>query len=729
MSASFSKYCVFLLLFVCLSGYAQTTENDDDPSLKPTIGLGTGVFSFYGEISSNTGFQNPMLSRVGYDLSIGQDLTHYLNLRFYTIFGKLGATGSGVNFNQNFESTIRAGGVNLTYNFGNFLKPGRHLSPYLLVGIESFEFLSKTDLYDDKGNKYFYWSDGSIRNIDESSPDAEKAIFIVRDYKYETDIREQNLDGFGKYAERSFAVPVGAGIIFHLSDRMDFKIGSALHLTKTDLIDGRTSKSIGTRLGNKENDRFLMSSVALHYNLSGKINRKEKESKEEFTPEELLALDSGDEDNDAVGDYKDRSPFTPSGVSVDTSGIPVDTDNDRVPDFKDKQVESPSGAVVTTEGVELTDSLAEAIYLTYMDSTGAYGKRVVLDSPIASRDVYVVKVGEFKSGVPPDVINKFLSVQDITSVTSADSITTYTAGRYYSYKQAEERRAQLVKEGLTDAAVVLYKNNSFTSVTGPVNGEQEMKVIAEAKAKTETENKQNTDQGQLGVIKKPGEVEIEHNEGNAVKEGTSEPVIAEAGKMEGVVYRVQVGAYKRKLSKQVFTGLPDMVTVTAPNGVTKYLSGTFKDYKDAAQHRVDLLVKGYNGAFIVAFKDGERMNLDQTGVKYVEKKTEEEEKVERSDNEQHAINKDLVTFKIQVGVFKNEVPDDIMEKFTRIKGIEAERTKEGLQRYTVGPFKTYQEAAKKKAELIKEYNLQGAFLVAYFKERMIDVQEAIELTK
>ncbi len=722
MSKILLKYCLWIFVFLSLSATSQDTGNND-MELRPTLGLGTGVFSFYGEISSSKGFQNPMLSRVGYDLSIGQDLTEYLNLRFYTIFGKLGATGIGENRSSNFESAIRAGGVNLTYNFGNFLKSSRHISPYILVGIESFEFLSKTDLYDSKGNKYYYWTDGSIRNIDESSPDAEKAIFINRDYKYESDIRELNQDGFGKYPERSWAVPIGAGVLFHLSDRMDFKIGTTLHITKTDLIDGRTPGSVGLRAGNKQQDRFLMSSVALHYNLSG--SKRDKESKEEFSEQDLLALDNGDEDNDAVNDYKDKSPFTPADVSVDTSGVPIDTDGDRVADYKDEELNSASGAVVLTNGVTLTDSLAEAMYLSYIDSTGAYGKWIVLDSQKpASRDVYVVKVGEFKSGVPPETINKFLSIKDINSAVTPDSTTVYTAGRFYSYQEAKKRRDELQQAGLTDAAVVLHKNNTFTNVDGPVNGDQEMKVIAENKTKAETENK-----GELGIVKKPGEVELTTPGKSDIEQMTTPGSAGTPSNIKGVVYRVQVGAYKKKLSKQLFSGLPDVVTVTAENGVTKYMTGTFTDINEAAKHRADVLVMGYNGAFIVAFKDGQRVNLNETGVKYVVPKSEEEENKERSDNVQSAINKDLVSFKIQVGIFKNDVPSDIMEKFSRIKGIEAEKTPEGLSRYTVGPFKTYKEAAAKKAELIKQYNIQGAFIVAYFKERIIDVQEAIEITK
>jgi len=73
---------------------------------KPTIGLGTGMFSFYGDVyrKNLASFQT---ARIGYDLSIHQTLTPYLNIGFYTMFGKLGANERLIYRNVNFESQIR----------------------------------------------------------------------------------------------------------------------------------------------------------------------------------------------------------------------------------------------------------------------------------------------------------------------------------------------------------------------------------------------------------------------------------------------------------------------------------------------------------------------------------------------------------------------------------------------------------------------------------------------
>ena len=58
------------------------------------------------------------------------------------------------------------------------------MEPYIHVGLESIEFLSKTDLQDANGNTYHYWSDGSIKDLAENDPNADNAIDLVRDYTY-----------------------------------------------------------------------------------------------------------------------------------------------------------------------------------------------------------------------------------------------------------------------------------------------------------------------------------------------------------------------------------------------------------------------------------------------------------------------------------------------------------------------------------------------------------------
>ena len=662
---------------------ASKSKIDEIPKTslpKPIIGLGVGMFSFYGELSDKK-FANPMVSRVAYDLGISEDLTDYLNLRFYVLFGKLGANERSVERNLNFESSIRLGGINLTYNFDHLLKKDRIISPYISTGIESFEFLSKTDLRDANGNTYHYWADGSIKNISEDSPNASQSVVLNRDYTYESDLREANLDKIGKYGERSWAIPVGAGAILHVSDRLDFKIGATVHFTFTDNIDNVSSRGEGIRQGDSKNDRFVMSSFSLHYHLFGKD--KEKTIVEDNT--DYLASDPDDEDGDGVVDMADYSPFTPKGEPVNLKGVPLDDDKDLIFNYKDDEIQSTLGAIVNSKGVEYTDTMMVVEYGMYLDSTGAYALKVDLNDKNKNdkRDIYKVQLGSYKKGIPPELINKYLSIKDIQSINMGDSLTVYTAGKYNNFGDADVRKNSLVESGIKEAAVVVQNKNKLVKVNGS---------IEKNSSKSSSKNKTTLTKADLA------------NESNEVS------------------FRVQVGAYKGQVSNEIFGDLPQLISFLGENGITRYVTGNYTSYKEAAKAKIDILLKGFEGAFVVAYKGGKRVELQSLGVDMLQK-----ESIEDADKEMNGITKNKIFFTIQIGNFKNDVPADLLNKFVSIKDIDVDKLPSGNTRYTVGNYGDYASALFRKNELVNHYKLDGAFIIAFFNGRQIDMNEAKEL--
>jgi hypothetical protein len=649
---------------------------------KPIIGLGVGMFSFYGELSDKK-FANPMVSRVAYDLGISENLTDYLNMRFYVLFGKLGVNERSQERNLNFESSIRLGGVNLSYNFGNFLKKDRIISPYITTGIETFEFLSKTDLRDANGNTYYYWNDGSIKNISENSPNAAQAINLTRDYTYESDLREANLDNLGKYGERSWAIPVGAGALLHINDRLDFKIGTTLHFTFTDNIDNISSKGEGVRQGDSKNDRFLMSSFSLNYRLFDKKD-KELPIEEDIN---YLASDPDDEDGDGVLDMADFSPFTPKGESVDLRGIPLDDDKDLIVNYKDDEIQSTMGSIVNANGVQYTDTMMAEEYGMYMDSTGAFAKKVDLNDKNQKNknEIYKVQLGAYTKGIPPELINKYLSIKDIQSMKQGDSLTVYTAGKYSTFGDADIRKNSLIDKGISEAAVVVQDKNQLVKVNGP---------ILKNEAKSSLKNQEAIAKADLAA---------ESNE---------------------VIYRVQVGAYRGNVSKEVFGDLPQLISFTGENGITRYVTGNYATYKEAAKAKIDILLQGFEGAFVVAYKAGKRVGLQSLGVDMLQKEIIDDSD---SDTEINAITKNKIYFTIQIGNFKNDVPTELLNKFVSIKDIETEKLPSGNTRYTAGKYPDYAAALFRKNELMEKYQLSGAFIIAFFNGRQIDMNEAKDL--
>lgn len=710
MWKSLRIFAVLAFLFVAVTSViAQESSAIEEPKapqsvvFKPRLGLGAGMFTFYGDVTNDQKTNNPISSRLGYELRVSQYVTNYLDVNFHVLFGKIGANEKNIDRNLNFESTVRMGGINLSYNFANFLKEEHIIEPYILTGFESFEFLSKTDLRDEFGSTYHYWSDGRIMNMAEDDPEADKAKVLNRDYVYESDIRELNQDGFGKYPERSFAIPIGVGAEMILSPKMHFKIGTTMYLTLSDMIDGVSDKSIGVRKGDSKNDKFLYTSFSLNYNIFGSGEKSDLE--DDFNNVDFLAFTKQDTDGDGVLDFADKCPGTPSEAQVDEFGCPLDGDGDGVADYMDDELTTAAGVPVNERGVTLTDDDLFAIYAQSSDSLNK-GKIVEHQSFSEQRKKgknYVVQLGQYVGEVPPDIANILLSIPDLKTVTKGDT-TMFTVGNFNDLPSAVRRRLQMVENGLPGEFKIIeetgegtYANVSKSDVEG---AEQEVKNQNAAKG---TGNFQ--DIANAGAIP---------NEEKA------------SGK---TVYRVQVGAFSRKMSSNIFEGVPNLVVVMGEDGIARYYSGAYDNFKDAAGARVDLIEKGFNGAFVAPFKGGQKISLAEAGGATTAKEPKKPKgSTTKPADPQFSMNKGKVKFKVQLGIYKSQIPTDRLEIFMALGNVEQRKTQEGSTKYIVGNFDSYEEAKKYKEEIIKQ-GIGDAFVVGQFNDQLIPASEAVELQK
>lgn len=721
---------------------------------KPTLGLGTGLFSYYGDLYQKH-IVNPQVSRIGFELSLNQPITPYLRFGFYTMFGKLGANERLVYRNLNFESQIRIGGAHLEYNFANFCKPNSILHPWITVGFESFEFLTKTDLYDANGNAYNYWSDGSIRSLPENDPLAYQASFLLRDYTYETDVREQNLDGFGKYPERSFAVPVGVGFLMQLTDKVDLKLGTTIHFGFTDYLDGVTSSSTGQRIGTGANDNFLFTSFSLRYNLTGAQETVDSTGNDPFSDVDYYALEQWDYDKDGVIDIKDSCAGTPKGVEVDLKGCPLDEDIDHTPNYRDKELGSSKGSFTDEVGVTLTDSLIQMRWDMYNDSTGElFAKHQTITTQNLNgtggtdKKVYMVSLGTYTKGVSNDAMTRLLSVPDLTGSMLEDSSTIYTAGKFYDLRDAEKRRKQLEAQGFSHP-ILIYKNadgkyievkdvfvnfpigpTGSTGLIGPTGSTGIVGSTGSTGLIGPTGSTGST--GIVGSTGSTGSTGIHGSTGTTGSTGStgivgSTGVTGSTGNpadLNGVVFRVQIGAFTHPISKKTFADVPNLTVVKTEDGLYKYMSGSYSTFDEAAKAKAALLVKGYAGSFITAYKGGKRIPLEKAGAVYVK-----QEKENLSDTTQQGANvKSMIVFKVQLGVFRNAVPTDVMTNLNNISGVQHDMTAAGLTRYTNGNTNDYKAIVALRDEM-RGQGFPDAFVIAFFKGQQITVPEALELMK
>jgi cell division septation protein DedD len=700
---------------------SKKEKQTDPPALgdvfKPKISLGAGMLSFHGDLYAKH-YQAPWTARLGYDLNISQRLFKPLQLNFNILFGKLGANEWIDNRQENFQSEIRSGGLSLLYDFGNFIPDRCRIRPWVSVGVNSFEFLSKTDQYDRYGNKYYYWSDGSIKNIDEAAPTASLAVNLNRDYVYETDIRELNKDGFGKYQERAWAFPVGAGALMKITDRFDFKIGFQYYFTTTDYIDGITKNSLGTRVGTKQKDNFVYTSFALQYDLVLK-----KKSKLDTLPDDYydnvdwLAIDNGDYDGDGVKDWDDKCHGTPKDVKVDANGCPFDDDNDGVANHADDELTSPPGFEVNMKGVALTDEYWQNWYNQYMDS-GNVVKTEIVENFYAKKDttskntstdatkndnLYTVELARYSGPVPNDEMAYLLSIGDVKSTVLPDNSTVlYTAGTYKEIQNAVKRKDEFIAEGNKNAKVGYFKDGNLITLS-----DEEIKALTDKNSLASNPTNTNTAT-------------------NTNTTTSSETPIANENEFEkgDIVYRVQLGAYKNRISKEIFRNAGTVLELKTDDNYFRYATKGYKTIQDAANAKADLVLEGYGDAFITAYKDGKRIPMSATKATMETNEKEDITKIETFSS----VDKSLVSFKIQLGALKKAGSNDMEEKTKDIEGIEKQSTGSGMTRYTAGTFSDYSKADKYRQELADKGFVE-AFVIAVFKGEVISIQEAQELLK
>jgi hypothetical protein len=291
----------------------------------------------------------------------------------FLLSGRVFGNEKSLTRNVNFQSDILSEGIQVRYDFISSSNKSQVLIPFLSAGIEYIVFHPKSDMKDANGNYYHYWKDGTIRTLEESDSLASQAIITHQDKVYETDLRDANLDGFGKFITSTIAFPIGMGVRMKLSERCGLIFSSVIHLTNTDMIDAISSESIASRKGNNSSDKFMFTSVGIRYDFSAPRQYRKKEPKVlpkiDITHVDFAAISREDADHDGVPDLEDEDPLTPPNVKVDARGRPVDSDNDGVPDYLDQENNSIKGSLVNEQGVTITEEMINEKLM--QDSMGA----------------------------------------------------------------------------------------------------------------------------------------------------------------------------------------------------------------------------------------------------------------------------------------------------------------------------------------------------------------------
>jgi len=378
----------------------QRIDTVENPVYKPVVSFAYGVINFMGDV--NNSYSSAAIGKSAFQVNLATfvDRKNYFTANFYYLTGKLSGSSyshTDLDRNLNFQSEVSVFGANLEYRFGHLLGKEALVRPYVSIGVGNLNFNAKGDLSDAIGRDYYYWSDGSIRDVDEAIAGPNNLLF--RDYEYETDLRlyEEQEYGLGKYTQRTVVLPVSVGAFFRISQRAFFGLGVSYYYTFTDLLDNVAFEGTSIQ-GAKGNDSFLYTNLSLHFDLFSDPTTRTVDLM--FADTEFDPIMFDDEDGDFVLDVSDRCPGTPFGVAVDTLGCPLDGDRDGVPDYLDQEPATAERAWVDENGVTVTRSeFAESLELrdNAMDRTQV-------------EDYMAMIRGEYRLDSAVDIPENFISI-------------------------------------------------------------------------------------------------------------------------------------------------------------------------------------------------------------------------------------------------------------------------------------------------------------------------------
>ncbi len=247
-------------------------------------------------------------------------------------------------------------------------------------------------------------------------------------------------------------------------------------------------------------------------------------------------------------------------------------------------------------------------------------------------------------------------------------------------------------------------------------------------------------------------------EGLEVKPGNAytadKPIPIDEKIPDGLVFKVQIGAFKAPLPNGTFKGLTPVIAQTTPSGYIRYMAGNFELYGSANAVKNDLRNLGYNDAFVVAYYNGKRINLSEAADKAKTAGQTVEPTANTSagitansnvprntfttpttnvtnnavDSQPAEVTNELekmngLLYTVQIGVYSKQVTRG---QLFNLKPIYTEKLPNGLYRYTAGIYNQSSKLLEDKRKVV-DLGVKDAFVSAYYNAKRIPFAEGQKL--
>jgi epidermal growth factor receptor substrate 15 len=228
------------------------------------------------------------------------------------------------------------------------------------------------------------------------------------------------------------------------------------------------------------------------------------------------------------------------------------------------------------------------------------------------------------------------------------------------------------------------------------------------------------------------------------------PIPVDVKLPSGLVYRVQVGAFSKPISQDMYNSFSPISGEKISNGITRYMAGFFNNISTVEEAQGQVRSLGYEDAFIVAYCDNERISVSEArrleasgqcistsskdfAIALSNMPSTKPNKVDDLTYNQApgaakaivAESKQGLFFTVQVGVYNKPATS---KQLKEINPLVTKRLENGQIRYSTGMFTSVESALPKKADA-RARGIKDAFVTAYYKGERISLTEASNLLK
>jgi hypothetical protein len=186
---------------------------------------------------------------------------------------------------------------------------------------------------------------------------------------------------------------------------------------------------------------------------------------------------------------------------------------------------------------------------------------------------------------------------------------------------------------------------------------------------------------------------------------------------QGLVFRVQVGAFRKPVPAERFREFTPVDGQVLANGLTVYMAGYFSSSTEALQQQKLIRTLGYPDAFVVAYQNCSRLSLAQGRALETSTTSRPQELASSS---LFASPGQGLYYTVQVGVYNRPLTSEAQIGLSEL--IEA-KTAKGQYRYASGKFGNLKDA-KVRQQLAVAKGITDAFIVAYYQGKRIDLAQA-----